>query len=145
MERVSELGGWVLGGRGMVFHEEEILGSLYGEKEQIKSMLGGCSGAGVQGLDIARDILETGMQRLAVRGKLGDERGRGYVKFLGNMFYRAGPGEPPAGLVFYQRGEGDIQHFCKLPHGHAASFPLLFQRGRKTIWGAQKTTSLFLA
>ena len=110
----------------MSLHEEEILRSFCGKKKQFKGMVGGCSGIGVHGLDITRDVVETGMQRQIVRRERRDEGDRGCVKLICHLFHRIASGKSPAGLVFYQRGESDSRFFGKLSHGHAAGFPYLF-------------------
>ena len=144
LENVSELGGWVLGRRDMSLHAKEILRSFYGEEEQFEGMASGCSGIGMHGLDIAGDVLKAGVQRQVVRGEGRDEGGGGYVKLIRHLFHRIASGESSAGLVFYQGGEGDSHLFRKRSHGHAAGFPYLFQRDRKTVFRIQKITSLFL-
>ena len=110
----------------MSLHEEAILRSFCSKKEQLKGMVGRCSGIGMHGLDITRDVVETGMQRQIDRGERSDEGDRGCVNLIRDLFHRIASEKSPAVRVFHQRGECDPCFFGKLSHRHTVSLPNLF-------------------
>ncbi len=122
----------------MSFLEEEVVGSPGSEQEQIKSVLGGNSGIGMQRLDFVRQIKQGIMEGQVGSGEIGNKGGRGSVEFFSDLRNGIASWDASARLVFLQGGEGDSNFIGKLPHTHAPVHPFPFQCGRKNFLHRQK-------
>ena len=122
----------------MSFLEEEVVGSPESEQEQIKSVLGGNSGIGVQRLDFARQFNQRIAQGQVGGGEIGNKGGRGSVEFFSDLRNSIASWDASARLVFLQGGKCDPNFIGKLPHAHTPVHPFPLQCGRKNFLHRQK-------